>query len=209
MEDVELVEREKIEVLEDELLRHEVPADVEMAPAPAETRPVLDLEGRDLPRCTGDRRAAEDRRRQQLPQRLRAVKDAGRLERADRGFIGADGEAIALVTEVGERRVEREGDARRRSRRCDRERQTGRGTQQIAEQLRMSAQVVACRDRRRRAELERARARRQLRWDGDQADGGHRGILAARASRPLRPPRAGCRPPRSLSRPSQREERRR
>src|SRR5204863_10177310 len=63
VEDVELVEREKIEVLEDELLRQEVPADVEMAPAPAETRPVLDLERRDLPRCTGDRRAAEDRRR--------------------------------------------------------------------------------------------------------------------------------------------------
>ena len=179
MEDVELVQGEEIEVLEDELLRHEVPADVEMAPAPAETRPVLDLDCRDLPRFTGDRRAAEDRRREQLPQRLRAVEDAGRLERANRDSFGGDGEAIALIAEASERRVEREGDARPFSGRRDRERQTGRGTQLIAQQLGLRAQVVVRADRRRSAERERTRAGRELRGDGDQGRGDTTAILSS------------------------------
>src|SRR5439155_13798283 len=88
VEDVELVEREEIEVFENELLRHEVAADIEMAPAPTEARTVFDLDGRDSPRRSSDRRAAEDLGCQQLPQRLRAVADAGRFGRPDRDLVG-------------------------------------------------------------------------------------------------------------------------
>src|SRR5206468_4825380 len=139
VEDVELVEREELEVFEHELLRHEVAADIEMAPAPTEARAIFDLDGRDSPRRASDRRAAEDLGWKQLPQRLRAVEDAGRFGRADRDVVGGHGEAIALVAKAGEGRIEPERDSRRRVRRRDRQRETTRWSQLIAQQLGLCA----------------------------------------------------------------------
>src|SRR5207302_11020816 len=124
MEDIELVQREKIDVLEHELLRHEVASNVEVAPAPAEARSILDLDGRDRPGHAVDAPAPKDLGRKQLPQRVRAVEDAGRLGRADRDPFGVYGEAIALVAEIRERPVERERDPRPVRGRCDQQRIT-------------------------------------------------------------------------------------
>ena len=112
MEDVELMQREEIDMFEDELLRHEMAAHVEMAPAPAEGWPVLDLDRRNRPRRAGDRRAAEDIAWEQLPQGLRSVKDAGRFWRTDRDLVGRHREAIALVAEAADGGIERERDTR-------------------------------------------------------------------------------------------------
>ena len=112
MEDVELMQREEIDMFEDELLRHEMAAHVEMAPAPAEGRAVLDLDRRNRPRRRGDRGAVEDVAREQLPQGLRSVKDAGRFWRTDRDLIGRHREAVALVAEAADGGIERERDTR-------------------------------------------------------------------------------------------------
>src|SRR5207249_7121312 len=112
VEDVELVQCQQIDVLQDEFLRHEMASDVEVARAPAEARSVLDLDRRDRPCSSGDRCSAEDIWREKLPQRLRPVEDARGLRRADRELVAAHREAVALLTEARERRLERERDAR-------------------------------------------------------------------------------------------------
>ncbi len=168
VKDVELVERQEIEVLEDELLRHEVAANIEVAPTPAEARTIFDLDTRDRPRRTGDRGAPEDLGRQQLPHGLRAMKDAGRFVCADRDLVSTREEAIALVAEAGERRVEGEGDARLCRGRIERQRKAGRGAKLVAQELRLGTDVVAGDDRRRQAQNKRARARRELRGNRNQ-----------------------------------------
>src|SRR5207244_4905743 len=70
VEHVELVQGEQVQVLENELLRHEVPAHVEVATAPSEERTVFDLDAGDRLGRVGDGRAAEDRGGQELQQSL-------------------------------------------------------------------------------------------------------------------------------------------
>src|SRR5207249_3970914 len=172
VEHIELVKREKIEVLEDELLRHEVPPHVEMAPAPSEARPILDLKRRYRPGRSGNRGAPVNVGREELAQCLRAVAYPGRFGSADRDLVSGDGEAIALFAETPEGGVEGERDARPGSG-ADWERQAGRGTELIAKELGGNAHVIARRDRCRRAERERARSGRELRRNGNQGRGGH------------------------------------
>jgi len=83
VEDVELVQREQVEMLEHELLRHEVAAHVEVTSAPAEARAVLDLDAGDAPGDTAHRGSPEDHGRKQLPQRLAAMQDARGAGRAN------------------------------------------------------------------------------------------------------------------------------
>src|SRR5512143_4164895 len=58
---VQLMEREEIDVLLYELLRHEMARDVQVCAAPLESRTILDLDGGNRPRLPGDDRRAEDR----------------------------------------------------------------------------------------------------------------------------------------------------
>src|SRR5438046_1319293 len=227
VEDVELVQREEIDVLEDEFLRHEMAAHVEMAPAPGEARPILDLKRRYRPGRSGDRGAPVNVGREELAQCLRAVAYPGRFGSADRDLVSGDGEAVALFADTPEGGAEGERDTRPRSG-AHAERPAGRGTELIAKELGGNAHVIARRDRCRRAERERARSGRELRRNGNQGRGGHqrpsyrlralpravdaddrlteRGDLV-RPGR--RPPRAGSRRPRSSSRPTRRAVHRR
>ena len=79
----------------------EVPRHIEEDAAPLVPRPVGDAAGRHR---DGKRpRAAQlDGPRQQLPQRLRAVEDAGRRGGCDADAVGADGKVVAVA---GERRA--------------------------------------------------------------------------------------------------------
>src|SRR5207237_5814029 len=149
VEDVELVQREEIDVLEDEFLRHEVAAHVEMAPAPGEARPILDLERRNRPGRSGDRGAPVNVGREELAQCLRAVAYPGRFGSADRPLLRGDRGALALFAKTSKRRVECERDARPGSG-ASRERQAGRGAELIAKEIGGNAQISARRDRRAR-----------------------------------------------------------
>src|SRR5437667_842674 len=108
VEDVDLVQRKEIEMLEHELLRHEVATDIQVTSAPAESRTILDLDARDGPRDAALRCAPEDRRREQLPQCRAAVPEARGARRADADLFWRHCEAIPLVAELRERRVDRE-----------------------------------------------------------------------------------------------------
>src|SRR2546430_12279468 len=112
MEDVELVQREEVKMLEHELLRHEVTTDVEVTPAPAEARTIFDLDARDGPREAAHRRSPEDRRWEQLPECLAAVQDARGPRRANADFFWRYPEAIPFDAEPRERSLHRNRDSR-------------------------------------------------------------------------------------------------
>ena len=99
MEGVQLVQRDQIDVLLDELLRHEVPADVEVRAAPGEARPVDDPHRRNRPRDAVDLRLAKDLRRQQLPDRLKSVEHARSLLGPDGNAARGHGQLVPLVPE--------------------------------------------------------------------------------------------------------------
>src|SRR5207237_5910116 len=128
---------------------HEVAAYVEMAPAPGEARPILDLERRNRPGRSGDRGAPVNVGREELAQCLRAVAYPGRFGSADRHLVSGDREAIALFAKTSKRRVECERDARPGSG-ASRERQAGRRAELIAKESGGDAGVGAQRDRRAR-----------------------------------------------------------
>ena len=67
VEAIQLMQREKVDVLLHELLGHEMARDIEVGAAPGKPRRILDVDGGHHP-GGGDRRLAKDRRRQQLPQ---------------------------------------------------------------------------------------------------------------------------------------------
>jgi len=102
------MQRQEIDELLDELLRHEMPANVEMHPAPHEARRILDEKRRNCPRDAGHRRFAENLDGKDLPERLHTIEEAGRLHRADRYNAGSDIERVAFVAESGESGVEPE-----------------------------------------------------------------------------------------------------
>ena len=60
---------------------------------------------------SGTDRAAEDRRRQQLAQRLRAVRDPGGARGRDHDGVAGHAQPVRLVTASRESLVERERDA--------------------------------------------------------------------------------------------------
>ncbi len=105
VERVQLVQREEVDVLLHELLRHEVPRHVEVRPAPPEARRVLDPHGGQRPVGAGHVRRAEDGRRQQLADRLHGVERAGEACGAHLDAVRRDLEPVALRAEPGERRV--------------------------------------------------------------------------------------------------------
>ena len=107
---IELIERDQVDVLLYELLRHEMAGDVEMRAAPREAWPVLDLDFRHRPRHPHRRCRSEDVWRQQLAQRLDRVERPGRPMRANRDLPSRDRELIAFVAQPRERRVETQGD---------------------------------------------------------------------------------------------------
>ena len=93
---VELVQREQVDELLDELLGHEMPGNVEHHAAPGEARRVLDLDARDRPIHALHNRLPEDGRGQELAQRLHAVEEAGGLWRADRDLLRRHAQPVAL-----------------------------------------------------------------------------------------------------------------
>ena len=99
MEDVHLVQRQQIDELEDKLLGHEVATHVKHGPAPTETGRVFDMDARDRP-VLFDCRIAEDRSRQQLPQRLAGVEESGRRPRRQFHRRRCDIEQIAFLAQL-------------------------------------------------------------------------------------------------------------
>lgn len=111
MQHVELVQRQQVDQPQHVRLRHEVPCHVQQAAAPAEPRPVLDLDAGHLPtRLRRHRRPPEDGRRQQLAQGLHPVERAGGVPRGDPHPLGGDGHPVLLR---GQRPVQAEHDAAR------------------------------------------------------------------------------------------------
>ena len=110
MEDVELVQGEQLEVLEDEVLRHEVTSDVEVRAAPAEARSVLDVDARDLPVHSRNEGATECCWGKKLTQRLESMDHAGLFWRAQQHLFGRHRQPVALITNR-ESRIESDRDA--------------------------------------------------------------------------------------------------
>ena len=100
VEPIQLMERQEVDVLLDEFLRHERARHVEMRAAPLEARHVFDLHHGDAPRQPGDQGLAEVVGRQQLPQRLDGVECAGRTKCPNRDAAGSHGEPVTLVAEA-------------------------------------------------------------------------------------------------------------
>ncbi len=116
MEDVALVEREELDELQQEGLRHEVPAHVQVRPAPDEAWAVFDDERIEHDGCGnrcatqpgGRRRASEHRVGKELAKRLEAIEDSCRSVPGDSHPSVADLEPVATgharagpPTEVG------------------------------------------------------------------------------------------------------------
>ena len=94
MEAVELVARHKVENRLDRLLAEEVAAFVEVNPAPAVARRILDLDDRNLD-------AVLPILRSQLLQRLKRVESAGVVGRDDLDAVLRDGKTITLLWNRG------------------------------------------------------------------------------------------------------------
>ena len=135
VEDVELVQRQQIQVLADGFLGHEMACDVEVAAAPGEARPVLDIQRGHPPGDVRHPRAPEDRRWKQLQQCLCAACDAGGAARDQSDLPGSHAEAVALVAERAHVRLEPEDDARTGCPSDDRQRQRGGRTKRVAQLL--------------------------------------------------------------------------
>ena len=90
------MEREQVDELLDELLRHEMPRHVEHGAAPREARCIVDRHRRHFPSDVVGSGFAENLGRQQLAQRLDAVENPGRRRTANRDPRRRDVEMIAL-----------------------------------------------------------------------------------------------------------------
>ena len=98
VEAVELVARHQVENRLHRLLAEEVAAFVEVNPAPAVARRILDLDDRDLD-------AVLPILRSQLLQRLKRVESAGVVGRDDLDAVLCDGKTVALLRDRGVRLV--------------------------------------------------------------------------------------------------------
>src|SRR4051812_22540780 len=101
VERVELMEREEIDVLLHELLRHEMPRDVEVHAAPLEARAVDDRHRGHLPRDATYGGIAKNGGRKQLSNRLHGIESTRRSRRRDRDDAGPHVELVAFVAERG------------------------------------------------------------------------------------------------------------
>jgi hypothetical protein len=174
VERVHFVEREEVDVLLHELLRHEVTRDVEVPPAPAEAWDVLDRDRGHRPGNARDPRAAKDLRREELPYRLDGVEQACRFRRLRDDAIGPHVEPVALRAErLRERRVPPQLDAsiRRVTPAAHLERETGR-RREIRRELSPDRRArVIRRDDRLPTDHEHAAPRRHARRLRDDGDG--------------------------------------
>jgi len=171
---VELMERRQIDQLLHELLGHEMPRRVQMHAPPGEPGSIFDRDGGNDPRHAGHGCLTEDFRRQQLAQRLQGVKRA-------RGPVGADGDArpadvqaVALLAQRPERRVEPDRDRRHagRRRRPHGQPEARRWKQIIGEHRPERAARRVRRDHRRAGEREGPGLGREVRRAGDDGEPG-------------------------------------
>ena len=110
MKDIELVQRQQIDVTQHEVLGHEVSRHIEHRAAPAKARNVLDLHARHRPGDALNRHGGENLRRQQLAQRLRRVEQPRRLRRAHRHLRWRHRQAIAFCAQISSIVIQREND---------------------------------------------------------------------------------------------------
>ena len=99
MEDVQLLQGHQIQGQEYRLLALEMAAFVEHEAAPGKARPVGDLQAGDAPVQTRDGLALFHFDRQQLAQRLQAIKDPGRFRRLQRDRLRRDRQPVAFLPE--------------------------------------------------------------------------------------------------------------
>ena len=107
VEEVELVQRHRVEHALDLVHAVEVPGRIEHVAAPAKARRVLDPQRGQVEIAAGSAGGGLD----QLPQRERTVIQAGRVAGDHRDALGIDGQAIALGGDAGVR-IEGEVDPR-------------------------------------------------------------------------------------------------
>ena len=94
---VELVQSHDVDELQQVLFGQKVPSRIDQQPTPGETRTVGDPDTRHRPTHMRRRLLCKHRRRQQLPQRLNAVEQPGRLGGAKVDPLGGHVERIALA----------------------------------------------------------------------------------------------------------------
>ena len=141
VEAVHLMEREEVDVLLHELLRHEVPGDIEVRAAPREARAIRDPDGRNAPRDAIHARLAEDFWREELPHGLNSVEHAGAFARANREQARCRRDFVAFVAESRQACVARDDNAGGTGRRthANGDRQPRRGSDRRRKSPRMSA----------------------------------------------------------------------
>src|SRR5262245_29155645 len=83
VERVDLLQRNEIDVLLHELLRHEVTTDIQVGATPCEPRMIDNAHGRNRPRHAVDPRRAENVGRQKLADGLEAIENAGAFASLD------------------------------------------------------------------------------------------------------------------------------
>ncbi|CAM5227213.1 hypothetical protein STENM36S_07347 [Streptomyces tendae] len=108
VEDVQLVQREQVDVAPQIGHRLEVPGHVEHGTAPGVAGYVGDLHGRQLPRHPAHRPPGQGVVGHELPHRLHSAQEPGRAGGPQQGALGAHGQAVPLLAEAGQRRVEGE-----------------------------------------------------------------------------------------------------
>ena len=96
---VHLMEREEIDVLLDEVERHEMTNHIKVGATPSETRAILDPDRRHSPFYSFNARVTQDFRRQQLSQRLNAVERSRRSGGSDLNSVPRRLQSVALLAQ--------------------------------------------------------------------------------------------------------------